>query len=72
VESGYDSLLPVDSFMSLQAIWLVWITDDYAAALTWITVPGGGVTFVVSERRNFPLDHRGCAVIFAWIIAAAP
>jgi hypothetical protein len=45
---------------------------DYAAAFTWITVPGGGVTFVVSERRNFPLDHRGCAVIFAWIIAAAP
>lgn len=69
MESGYDPLLPVDSFMSLQAIWLVWIT---AAAFTWITVPGGGVTFVVSERRNFPLDHRGCAVIFAWIIAAAP
>ena len=44
--------------MSLEAIWLVWIRRDYAAAFTWITVRGGGVTLVASGRRNFPLDHR--------------
>jgi hypothetical protein len=45
---------------------------DYAAAFTWITVRRGRVTFVVSGRRNIPLDHRGCAVKLAWIMAAAP
>ena len=55
-----DPRLPVDSVMSLEAIWLVWIRRDYAAAFTWITVRGGGVTLVASGRRNFPLDHRGC------------
>jgi hypothetical protein len=44
---------------------------DYAAAFTWITAHGGGMTLVVSGRRNFPLDHRGCAVKLAWIMAAA-
>jgi hypothetical protein len=45
---------------------------DYAAAFPWITVHGGEVTLVVSGRHNFPLDHRGCAVMLTWITAAAP
>jgi hypothetical protein len=32
---------------------------------------GGDVTWVASGRRNFSLDHRGCAVKLAWIMAAA-
>jgi hypothetical protein len=43
-----------------------------AAAFTWITVRGGGVTFVVSGRRRVRVDHSGCAVELAWIMAAAP
>jgi len=56
-----DPQLPVDSVMSLEAIWLVWIRRDYAAAFTWITVRGGGVTLVVAGRRDVHVDHGGCA-----------
>jgi hypothetical protein len=72
VEIGYDPPLPVDSVVSRQAILARLDHRDYAAAFTWITARGGGVTFVVSGRRRVRVDHSGCAVELAWIMAAAP